>query len=91
MHLTLNGLFKLYFFNPEIIEDLLGIIKPSDFYLPAHKKIFSAMEQLNNEDLPIDEEFIRKKLNPKEVDDSIIVEILSANAISNTIGLCQKR
>jgi len=78
------------FFNPEIIEDLLGIIKPSDFYLPAHQKIFEAMERLNNEDLPIDEEFIRKKLDSKEVDDSIIIEILSANAISNTMAYARE-
>ena len=71
-------------FNPEIIEDLLGIIKAKDFYLPVHKKLFEAMVQLNIEDLPIDEEFLRKKVSPKDVDDSIIIEILSANAITNT-------
>jgi len=77
-------------FNPEIIEDLLGILKPKDFYLPAHKKIFEAMEQLNIEDLPIDEEFIRNKVNSKEVDDSIIIEILSANAITNTLAYAKE-
>ena len=73
-------------FNPEIIEDILGILKPKDFYLPAHKKVFEVMERLNNEDLPIDEEFIRKRVDQKEVDDSILVEILSANAITNTMA-----
>jgi len=77
-------------FNPEIIEDLLGIIKAKDFYLPAHKKIFAAMEQLNIEDMPIDEEFLRKKLPSKEVDDSIIIEILSANAITNTTAYAKE-
>ncbi|MDD2699488.1 MAG: DnaB-like helicase N-terminal domain-containing protein, partial [Arcobacteraceae bacterium] len=23
------------FFSPEVIEDILGILKPKDFYLPA--------------------------------------------------------
>ncbi len=78
------------FFNPEIIEDLLGILKPKDFYLPAHKKIFEAMEQLNIEDLPIDEEFIRNKVSSKDVDDSIIIEILSANAITNTMAYAKE-
>jgi len=77
-------------FSPEIIEDLLGIIKDKDFYLPAHKKIFAAMEALNHEDMPIDEEFLRKKLPAKEVDDSIIIEILSANAITNTLAYAKE-
>ena len=77
-------------FNPEIIEDLLGILKPKDFYLPAHQKIFEVMERLNSEDLPIDEEFIRKRLDQKEVDDSILIEVLSANAITNTMAYAKE-
>lgn len=77
-------------FNPDEIEDVLGIIKAKDFYLPAHQKIFDVMEQLNYADLPIDEEFIRKRLDSKEVDDSIIVEILSANAITNTLAYAKE-
>jgi replicative DNA helicase len=73
-------------FNPELIEDVLGIIKPSDFYLAAHQKIFDVMEQLNHEDLPIDEEFIKKRVNDKEVDESIIIEILSANPTPNIMA-----
>ena len=77
-------------FNPEIIEDLLGVLKPKDFYLPAHKKVFEVMELLNSEDLPIDEEFIRKRVDQKEVDDSILIEILSANAITNTMAYAKE-
>lgn len=77
-------------FNQEIIEDLLGIIKAKDFYLPAHQKIFNAMEQLNAQDLPIDEEFLKKRLDSKEVDESIIIEILSANAITNTLAYAKE-
>jgi replicative DNA helicase len=73
-------------FNPEEIEDVLGVLKPKDFYLPAHQKVFEVMELLHNSDLPIDEEFIRKRVNSKEVDDSILIEILSANPISNTMA-----
>jgi len=77
-------------FNPEEIEDVLGILKAKDFYLPAHQKIFAVMEQLNYDDLPIDEEFIRKRVDSKEVDDSILVEILSANAITNTLAYAKE-
>ncbi|MCJ8325895.1 MAG: replicative DNA helicase [Campylobacterales bacterium] len=73
-------------FNPEEIEDVLGLIKHKDFYLPAHQKIFHVMEQLHTADMPIDEEFIRKRIDAKDVDDSILIEILSANPITNTIA-----
>lgn len=73
-------------FNPEELEDVLGVLKPKDFYLPAHKKIFEVMVKLHNDDMPIDEEFIRKRIDSKEVDDSILLEILSANPITNTIA-----
>ena len=77
-------------FNPEEIEDVLGIIKAKDFYLPAHQKVFDVMEQLNQQDLPIDEEFIRRRVDSKEVDDSILVEILAANAITNTLAYAKE-
>ncbi len=73
-------------FNPEELEDVLGVLRPKDFYLPAHKKIFEVMVRLHNDDMPIDEEFIRKRLDSKDVDDSILLEILSANPITNTLA-----
>ncbi len=73
-------------FNPELIEDVLGLVKPTDFYLSAHQKIFEVMEKLNQEDLPIDEEFIKKRVNNKEVDESIIIEILSSNPTPNVMA-----
>ena len=73
-------------FNPELIEHVLGIVKPSDFYLMAHQKIFDVMEKLNYDDLPIDEEFIKKRVDSKDVDESIIIEILSANPTPNIMA-----
>ena len=73
-------------FDHEIIEDILGVLKPSDFYLPAHQKVFEVMEALNHADMPIDEDFIRKRVDSKEVSDSVLIEILSANPISNTMS-----
>jgi len=73
-------------FDHEIIEDVLGVLKPSDFYLPAHQKVFEVMELLNREGLPIDEDFIRKRVDQKEVSDSVLVEILSANPITNIMS-----
>jgi len=73
-------------FNPDELEEILGVLKPKDFYLPAHQKIYEIMVNLHNDTMPIDEEFIRKRLDSKEVDDSILIEILSANPITNTIA-----
>ncbi len=77
-------------FNPEEIEDVLGILKYNDFYFPAHQKIFAVMEKLHKEDLPLDEEFIRKRLGSKDFDESVLIEILSANPISNTNAYVQE-
>lgn len=73
-------------FNPEELEDVLASLKPKDFYLPAHQKIYAVMIQLHDDDMPIDEEFIRKRVSAKDVDDSILIEILSANPITNTLA-----
>ncbi len=73
-------------FNPDEIEEILSMLKPKDFYLPAHQKIFEVMSNLYSDDMPVDEDFIRKKISTKDVDDSILIEILSANPITNTIA-----
>lgn len=73
-------------FNPDEIEEILSMLKPKDFYLPAHQKIFEVMSNLYRDDMPVDEDFIRKKISTKDVDDSILIEILSANPITNTIA-----
>ena len=72
------------FFNPEELEDILGVLKPKDFYLPAHKAIFEAIVKLHSEDMPIDEDFVRNRVDKKDVNDGVLLEILSANPITNT-------
>ena len=70
-------------YNPDVMMDILDILKPTDFYLLAHQKIFEVMKQLFQEDLPIDEEFVGKRVSNKEVDESIIIEVLAANPTPN--------
>ena len=77
-------------YNPEQITDITDILKSSDFYLPAHKKIFDVMQKLEQEDLPIDEEFVAKRINKKEVDNSILIEVLSANPTPNAIAYARE-
>ena len=72
-------------FEPSQFDDLSVELKNDDFYLPAHQDIFSAMLTLLQKDQPIDEEFIKKELiKMKKFDEQVMLEILSANPISNT-------
>jgi len=72
-------------FEPSQFDELGTQLKKDDFYLPAHQDIFSVMTLLLQKDQPIDEEFIKKELiKMKKFDESVMLEILSANPISNT-------
>ncbi len=72
-------------FEPTQFDDLETILKEDDFYLPAHKDIYKAIAALVHRDEPIDEEFIKKELShKKKFDEAVMLDILSANPISNT-------
>jgi len=72
-------------FEPQQFDDLSTALNKDDFYLPAHQDIFIAMTTLMQRDEPIDEEFIKKELiKIKKFDEQVMLEILSANPISNT-------
>jgi len=72
-------------FDPQIFEEIASKLIPHDFYLPFHQHLFVAMEDLSREDKPIDEEFLKTKLNSGgNYDEVALLDILSANAISNT-------
>ncbi len=72
-------------FEPSQFDELSTTLNKDDFYLPAHQDIFGAMMTLLQKDEPIDEEFIKKELiKIKKFDEQVMLEILSANPISNT-------
>jgi replicative DNA helicase len=72
-------------FDPQTYEEIASKLNPHDFYLPFHQHIFEAMEDLSREEKPIDEEFLRAKLESKgKFDEVAMLELLSANPISNT-------
>ncbi|MCK9472711.1 replicative DNA helicase [Sulfurimonas sp.] len=72
-------------FEPSQFDELSVTLRQDDFYLPAHQDIFKAMTLLLQKDQPIDEEFIKKELlKMKKFDETVMLEILSANPISNT-------
>ena len=72
-------------FEPSQFDELSTTLRQDDFYLPAHQEIFGVMLILLQKDHPIDEEFIKKELiTIKKFDEQVMLEILSANPISNT-------
>ena len=78
-------------FEPSQFDELSVILNKDDFYLPAHQEIFSAMLTLLQKDQPIDEEFIKKELiKAKKFDEQVMLEILSANPISNTAAYVEE-
>ncbi len=72
-------------FDPKIYEEVASALKPSDFYHPFHRNLFAAMEELAREDQPIDEEFLKEKLeHKKQFDEEAFLEVLAANPLTNT-------
>ncbi len=72
-------------FDPEIYEEIAAKLSSHDFYLPFHQHVFVAMEELSREEKPIDEEFLRTKLvSMGKFDEVAMLDLLSANPISNT-------
>ncbi len=71
-------------FRPEIFEDIISELKPSAFYLPAHKDIYLAMEYLDKNSKPIDEEFLSKKLKQdRKFNEEAMLEVLSTSPLPN--------
>jgi len=72
-------------FNPATFEEIAALLNAKDFYLPSHRYMYEAMEACAREDLPIDEEFIKKKLNQQgRFDEDAMLEILSTNPLPST-------
>ena len=72
-------------FDPALYEEAAAKLKPRDFYLPDYSSIFEAMEELERENQPIDEEFLRKKLLQKnKFNEDVFIEIISSSPLSNS-------
>ena len=78
-------------FDPAQFDEFEAVLGAEDFYLAAHQEIYRAMLSLSHRDLPIDEEFIKKELSANQkFDERVLVEILTANPISNTSAYVQE-
>lgn len=71
-------------FNPNEFDKINKILKADDFSSSVHERIFEVMQKLHNEEMPIVEEFILKRLNDSKLND-VLIDILSANPITNSL------
>lgn len=76
-------------FNPEDFDKINKILKADDFSSSAHQKIFEIMQKLYDEEMPIVEEFILKRLNNSKLND-VLIDILSANPITNSLAYAKE-
>lgn len=62
----------------------LTTLTEEDFFYPPYRNIFCAIKELVAGDLPIDEEFIKKRLLRKKLfDEDALLDVISANPIAN--------
>jgi len=71
-------------FEPGTFDDLKTRINAKDFYHPFHKKIFDTMLELDQEEKPLDDEFIARKMKTAGTfDETAMLDLMSANPLSN--------
>ena len=79
-----QAILSAIIFEPEIFQEVFENLEVEDFYIPFHQNIFKAMEILDNEDKPIDEQFLKIKLEQNnQFNEFEMLELLTANPISN--------
>ncbi|MEA1915142.1 MAG: replicative DNA helicase [Campylobacterota bacterium] len=78
-----RAILSAILFDPSIIDDVSEVLEDKNFYLKNHQLIFKSMLELHNNNMPIDEEFIRKDFKDKSIIDRVLLDILAANPITN--------
>lgn len=76
-------LSSVFFNGYETLELMYEKVKVEMFYLPAHQELYRVLLELFNEEMPIDEDIVRTRTDRKKLGDSVLLEILSSNPISN--------
>ena len=71
-------------FEPALFDDLAGSMRSDDMFHPFHKALFKTIAQLNDEKLPIADEFIKQKmLKNDEFNEEAFLDVISAAPVSN--------
>ena len=69
-------------FDYEQIFEISLILKKDDFYLKAHQDIYEVMLNLQEEGLPINEEFIKNRVPKDNFNENILIDIVSSKPIT---------
>ena len=78
-------------FEPSQFDDIESSLQIDDFYMSTHQNIYEVMQDLSANDKPIDEEFLKKELSKrKQFDENALLDILTANPISNTTAYIEE-
>ena len=72
-------------FEPTKFEEIAVQLKADDFYHPFHQNLFTAMEELDKNDQPIDEEFLKEKLIKKnQFNEAAFLDVIAyTNPLAN--------
>ena len=71
-------------FQPELIQRYGHSLRYEDFYLPAFGNIFKTIMDLEADDKPIDEEFIKgRMLAAKTFDEMAMLDVMMSNPVAN--------
>lgn len=70
-------------FDSSGFEDVMDSLQPKDFAYPAHRNIFEVCIALHKQGNPLDEDFVRNKVDKKLVSDEEFLSILATNPIAN--------
>lgn len=86
-----RGLISSVIFEPEILDEINGILSSDDFFVPNYRNVFEIILELNKEEKPIDDSFIISKLKSKTNDaENILIEIMASTPISSVKGYAQE-
>jgi len=79
-----RSILNSFLFEPTKFNKYRHHLYDTSFYLPAHQNIFNAMTYLIDNSMPIDEEFIKKRLLKLNCfDEQVLLELMSTNPINN--------
>jgi replicative DNA helicase len=77
-----RSILSTIMFNSVFYAEVSETLNAEDFYYPAHRNIFIAMAECDKQDLPLDEEFIKKSLlRSNAFDEDAMLEVLATNPL----------
>ena len=79
-----RAILSAVIFDPTLFDEISPLTNSSDFYLPFHQHLYMAINELNIENKPFDEEFLKSRLlKNRNWDEVTFFDVLGANPISN--------